>query len=724
MHRGFLHHVAMQPQALLGWLWGTIGIALFAFVSLRVVTSDDVVDVQQWSAEEVQRWFETYDEGLWKQHAAAFSGLDGKRLAALTKEDFERKLASTGDAIFNDWRLYVAEHSAWGVATAMLLQAWVVTVLLVAAFASVWLIQVRATLRDNERKLAEAEAERAPFEARDDITQFLRSLEQEPRADGDAEYLALGGFVDMWNVFSPDETRLFLRPCYTRLCEELRHRQANLEWVTNKSRQLILGTPGTGKSYFRLVLAREALFGEEGSSRSESRPLHVVLVKCCDPGKADTFVNRNGVVLSRSAGGSLLGGTIGRRNIDQWCASKLGAGERVLTINDVSHGVQDLVISDGRVEVYTVSSNDPRVENTHEANKRELYAATRDGLRRRVRAIQTSTMPLWSVEEAVLCRRALRQHLTEESVKANMLMYGMTARDAFARGDGLPDLERHLRKAHVFGNPDRLSQLLRSEESEWYRLAQDRLFHRETGYDRAIAAGEAEPAGDHLFDEVSIEWRSSYVRDIVVNFSLQQAATAVRQAIADPQREAGVVGSFVEATFLRILRLPRGTAVAPRYSFDAIVHGHVDQSLSALSADALAALEVQREAIWFANGREDIALAAAVDVLDAPGMVSGVLLQPYDTRYPAIDAVLVVEEGGTRYFLLLQATIAAEHPTRAVAGGILQTWVDLAVEHDARFGLVFVLPPTRYSDFVEQRVEHEVDGVLGQYKLCVVEAGL
>lgn len=80
----------------------------------------------------------------------------------------------------------------------------------------------------------------------------------------------------------------------------------------------------------------------------------------------------------------------------------------MLIIEDVSHGVLDLRTSDGRVEMCTVSDNHPRVADTEEENKREVYAATRDGHSRRVQAIQTATMPLWSVEEALLCRRALR----------------------------------------------------------------------------------------------------------------------------------------------------------------------------------------------------------------------------------------------------------------------------------------------------------------------------
>ena len=42
----------------------------------------DVVDVQQWSAEEVQRWFETRRDGEWQAHASAFSGLKGIDFAA------------------------------------------------------------------------------------------------------------------------------------------------------------------------------------------------------------------------------------------------------------------------------------------------------------------------------------------------------------------------------------------------------------------------------------------------------------------------------------------------------------------------------------------------------------------------------------------------------------------------------------------------------------------
>jgi hypothetical protein len=40
LSRRILHRVALRPRASLGWLWGAILVALFAFVSVRIFTSE------------------------------------------------------------------------------------------------------------------------------------------------------------------------------------------------------------------------------------------------------------------------------------------------------------------------------------------------------------------------------------------------------------------------------------------------------------------------------------------------------------------------------------------------------------------------------------------------------------------------------------------------------------------------------------------------------------
>lgn len=148
---------------------------------------------------------------------------------------------------------------------------------------------------------------------------------------------------------------------------------------------------------------------------------------------------------------------------------------------------------------------------------------------------------------------------------------------------------------------------------------------------------------NNLFSQVTFEWRSAYLRDMAVNLSMTRMPSALRQMVCNPQCWSdSVEGSLVESAYLRILRVPHGAALAPQYSFDALVHGHDDHGLSDLSADALAAVEVQREAIWSTNRCEEMALAAAIDVLDAPGTVSGVVLQLYDPQCAAINGVFVV----------------------------------------------------------------------------------
>lgn len=192
------------------------------------------------------------------------------------------------------------------VATAALAQSEALAVLVAAGLASLWLLH---------------EWVAGPqVQARDDITRFLRSLEHALRINGDARFLQLDGFVDRWNRFTSDETNVFLRPCYHPLLAVLRRRNEARCRSNITSRQVILGTPGTGKSFFRVVLARDLLFGKEISPASTGgtwHTVHVVFVKCCGAQRAGTGVNKDGVVLTRDYrsdySGELVGGVLRRR---------------------------------------------------------------------------------------------------------------------------------------------------------------------------------------------------------------------------------------------------------------------------------------------------------------------------------------------------------------------------------------------------------------------------
>ena len=61
-------------------------------------------DCRNMSVSDVQDWFVKHEGGIWAEHKSAFAKLDGKKLCAMAKEDFLRRVSTDGDVIYNDWR--------------------------------------------------------------------------------------------------------------------------------------------------------------------------------------------------------------------------------------------------------------------------------------------------------------------------------------------------------------------------------------------------------------------------------------------------------------------------------------------------------------------------------------------------------------------------------------------------------------------------------------------
>ena len=67
-------------------------------------------DPNEWDNDALQRWFATYDGGVWAKYASKFAQLDGKRMSALSNEDFLLVVEPPyGSAIYHDWRKLVAK---------------------------------------------------------------------------------------------------------------------------------------------------------------------------------------------------------------------------------------------------------------------------------------------------------------------------------------------------------------------------------------------------------------------------------------------------------------------------------------------------------------------------------------------------------------------------------------------------------------------------------------
>ncbi len=58
--------------------------------------------ISAWSPEDLQRWFNSFKDGRFSNHAASFKGLAGPELAELAKDDFLRRAPEVGDVLYNE----------------------------------------------------------------------------------------------------------------------------------------------------------------------------------------------------------------------------------------------------------------------------------------------------------------------------------------------------------------------------------------------------------------------------------------------------------------------------------------------------------------------------------------------------------------------------------------------------------------------------------------------
>ena len=88
-----------------------IALLLGGYLKSKPVDSVPYEDCANMSASDVQDWFVKHEGGIWSEHKSAFSKLDGKKLCAMTEEQFISSLTDIGikradaSSCYNDWRL-------------------------------------------------------------------------------------------------------------------------------------------------------------------------------------------------------------------------------------------------------------------------------------------------------------------------------------------------------------------------------------------------------------------------------------------------------------------------------------------------------------------------------------------------------------------------------------------------------------------------------------------
>lgn len=59
--------------------------------------------MEQFSVEEVQNWFETFQGGIFKNYSAKFQNLNGYLMVKLSEQQTKERCPEMGDAIYNEW---------------------------------------------------------------------------------------------------------------------------------------------------------------------------------------------------------------------------------------------------------------------------------------------------------------------------------------------------------------------------------------------------------------------------------------------------------------------------------------------------------------------------------------------------------------------------------------------------------------------------------------------
>jgi len=517
----------------------------------------------------------------------------------------------------------------------------------------------------------------------------------------------------------------------------------------------VLGSPGIGKSYFRLYLARHLalikyaapplalVFESVGKDASKTKPPFALLQPPADNPDASWTIIRM------------------RHQVDHSAFSTALCGYHVVILQDVSHGF--------------VRSQFEGAIIRHSSNNKKLFKLLREDNKDEHDPAHVFYVPGNTIDEAMGWFEAVvgRPPDKAEEVSAikhvfachgpalRNMKYLMPVKSATESPSG--SCGRHVAEwiairdhaeqdLHVARHCLRCETNFKSEVKQKLtaegvnldtfstafakneeHLASDTLMELRTSFDEPVDGGCADPDQDDArYCKTGYVWRSNYVLQLAFHIAFEAATEQLAEfANRFNPKAPGVRGRLFETLFVSFFNLPP-------ILFDAAQSSPIRLAFlrpptkkrkrnrnrcepMPTNKDPLQISQCQHGAnlfthtthligattCHFVRDEEDTKLGLVTSA-DADVRVSfgnPVLLMPYDLCYPGIDAVLLVQKdkrAKQKLALLLQVTFASRHSAKDLAGKTIAAW-KARLEHK-KFTVVMVYGIAPGQDYKHQSI--------------------
>ena len=487
----------------------------------------------------------------------------------------------------------------------------------------------------------------------------------------------------MDNIIKSGKKSIFVRSCYAPLYEEsIRISNVNDPAVDPIS-VFILGTPGCGKSLFRMYFCHRLL----NMAKTQNKDTYILFQKADTnaPATKSVFVVKKANSDESATMLTYRPESVLQLSIDVNLWQRQGS--LVVSLIDVSSGLYQNVSVITRYSFLFSSLN-------------SLLVDVKDRLKSN--SVKDVYMWLWLLEECKEANKVLKLGISDVDIEHRFFRFGGSAR-AVLENPALAQsfLDKALKSISVQSNQP-LCNLLTASEDEVASLFSHSLFH--------ITCGDS-------FTIPKYQWASLRIKHLVAAIALEQMTNELEGIINSPLVASGTKGEMVEALWFE--RFVLATKSASKGNLMTLKELSIKPISSPSASDLLTCLTsfINIEVRWCSKDLMSNYLQKALEDISQPHFVGVILLRPHEFTMMAIDGIIVFRLGSRVCVIYLQATIRETHPTSEKAAEYLDSLTTIC-SADIFQALIFILPKHRFESWSRQTVfGNGVSSCLPQYAI-------
>ena len=490
------------------------------------------------------------------------------------------------------------------------------------------------------------------------------------------------GYIDMDNLLKVQMKKILVRACYAPLYQKALEMSHLNDSCLDPVSIFILGTPGCGKSVFRMYVCHRLL----DSAKIQNKNIYVMFLKADESAGATTTVyvickkldeaNATTLVYSPEARDQLC------MDVRKWDVEK----SCVVSLIDVSRGIYKDIAVSTRYRWYFMSPNTSLIKDK---DRLKSHCAV------------DFFMDLWSLAELKYAKDVLLLSVSESDIEEYFYKFGGSARSVLDN----PVLAQSFLNAALFdiSNKKQLQNLLRKSEIELASTASHSIFHvTNKGLD---------------FLNPVYQWASSPIKQLVAEAALQQNTVELEGIMNTPFLGPGTKGEMIEALWFE--RFVLATKSKSKDNMMSLIEFSVTPSLFPSASQLLHCLKnfMFMKSLWVSKNSMSTHLQQALKDILQMDTHHAILLRPHEFNMMAIDAILITRVEARIFVLHLQATIAEAHTTHENAAIYLNSLACNCTENIFQ-ALVFILPKHRFENWSRQLVwGNGVSTLLPQYAI-------